>query len=172
MTEAVPRFGKPTVIHEDHDLSTFDCGEAVLDDWLRKRALANLHLGASRTYVVCRSQSREVVAYYSLAMGNLSNREATGSMRRNMPNLIPAVVIGRLAASQSCQGFGLGGALLSDAVMRSRQAAQHVATRLVIVHAISAAAEAFYLRHGFVRLPVETPTLAVDLYKLETLLLG
>jgi hypothetical protein len=39
----------------------------------------------------------------------------------------------------------------------------------VIVHAISPAAEAFYLHHGFARLPVETPMLAVDLVKLQKL---
>jgi hypothetical protein len=32
--------------------------------------------------------------------------------------------------------------------------------------AIAPAAEAFYLHHGFTRLPVETPTLALDLVKL------
>ena len=33
--------------------------------------------------------------------------------------------------------------------------------------AISTAAEAFYVRHGFTRLPLETPTLALDLVKLR-----
>jgi hypothetical protein len=44
-----------------------------------------------------------------------------------------------------------------------------VSARLVVVHAISPAAEAFYLHHGFTRLPVETPTLALDFVKLEKL---
>jgi hypothetical protein len=37
------------------------------------------------------------------------------------------------------------------------------------VHAISPAAEAFYLHHGLTRLPVETPTLALNLLKLQKL---
>jgi predicted GNAT family N-acyltransferase len=166
MSEPALRFDTPAVINEHHDLAKFDCGEDVLDEWLRKRALPNLHLGASRTYVVCLHASKEVVAYYSLAMGSLSNGEATGNMRRNMPNLIPAAVIGRLAVTRTCQGTGLGGSILNDAVMRSYWAAQQVAARLVLVHALSPAAETFYLRHGFVKLPVETPTLALDLKKL------
>jgi hypothetical protein len=36
-----------------------------------------------------------------------------------------------------------------------------VPARLVIVHAISPSAEAFYLHHGFTRLPVEAPALAL-----------
>jgi len=54
-------------------------------------------------------------------------------------------------------------------VLRAQRASAEVAARLVIVHAISPAAEAFYLRHGFTRLPVETPTLALDLVKLQKL---
>ncbi|MCI0737299.1 MAG: hypothetical protein L0Y50_13690 [Beijerinckiaceae bacterium] len=42
-----------------------------------------------------------------------------------------------------------------------------VSARLVIVHAISPAAQSFYLHHGFTRLPVETPALALDLVKLQ-----
>jgi hypothetical protein len=49
------------------------------------------------------------------------------------------------------------------------RASSDVSARLVIVHAISPAAEAFNLHHGFTRLPVETPTLALDLVKLQTL---
>ncbi|MGO9673440.1 MAG: hypothetical protein ACLPSF_04605, partial [Methylocella sp.] len=56
-----------------------------------------------------------------------------------------------------------------DAVGRSLRASSEVSARLVIVHAISPAAEAFYLHHGFTRLPVETPTLALDLVKFQKL---
>jgi hypothetical protein len=59
------------------------------------------------------------------------------------------------------------GALLAAAVPRSERAAAEGSARLVIVYAISPAAEAFYLRHGFTRLPVEAPTLALDLVKLR-----
>jgi GNAT superfamily N-acetyltransferase len=100
-------------------------------------------------------------------MGQILADEATGSMRRNMPKFIPAVVLGRLAIDRAWQGKGLGRALLADAVQRSLRASAEVSARLVIVHAISPAAEAFRLRHGFSRLPVETPTLALDLVKLR-----
>lgn len=170
MSEPAPRFTRSVVIDDNHDLRSFDCGEAVLDDWLRKRARQNLHLGASRTYVVCPENSQEVVAYYSLSMGSILNRQATGSMRRNMPAVIPAVMIGRLAVTRTWQGTGLGGAILRDAVLRSARAAEEVSARLVIVHALTPAAEAFYLRHGFVTLPAETPTLALDLKKLASLI--
>ena len=77
--------------------------------------------------------------------------------------------LGRLAIDRAWQGKGLGRALLADVVRRSQRAGAEVSARLVIVHAISPAAEAFYLHHGFTRLPGEAPTLALDLLKLQKL---
>lgn len=90
-------------------------------------------------------------------------------MRRNMPRQIPAVTLGRLAINRAWQGKGLGRALLADVVRRSLRAGKEVSARLIIVHAISPAAEAFYLHHGFTRLPGEAATLALDLLKLQKL---
>ncbi len=161
--------GAPVLLTQAHDASAFDSGEPVLDDWLRRRAWNNLLTAASRTYVVCPEDSRGIVGYFALSMGQILAHQATGAMRRNMPKFIPAVVLGRLAIGRAWQGKGLGRALLADAVRRSQLASAEVSARLVIVHAISSAAEAFYLHHGFARLPVETPTLALDLVKLGRL---
>jgi GNAT superfamily N-acetyltransferase len=154
------------LLTEAHDASGFDSGEAVLDDWLRKRAFSNQQMAASRTYVVCPTGTLTVIGFFALSMGQILAQEVTGSMRRNMPKFIPAVVLGRLAISRDWQGRGLGRALLTDVVARAQLASAEVSARLVIVHAISPAAEAFYLRHGFTRLPGDRPTFALDLVKL------
>ena len=167
MSSARLPFDAPVLLTQAHDLSLFDSGEKVLDDWLRHRAFDNLQLAASRTYVVCPSGTSRVAGYYALSMGQILAQEATGAMRRNMPKSIPAVLLGRLAVDRAWQGKGLARALLADVVRRSLRASNEVSARLVIVHAISPAAEAFYLHHGFTRLPVETPTLAIDLVKLQ-----
>ncbi|MGB8843744.1 MAG: GNAT family N-acetyltransferase [Aliidongia sp.] len=169
VTDAAPRFDAPVLLTEAHDSSTFDSGEPVLDDWLRRRALSNLQMAASRTYVVCPTETMQVAGYSALSMGQILAQEATGAMWRNMPKRSPAVTLGRLAIDRAWQGKGLGRALLADAVGRSMRAGREVSARLVIVHAISPAAEAFYLHHGFTRLPVETPTLALDLVKFQKL---
>ncbi len=167
MSNAPPSFDAPVLLTEGHDGTAFDSGEPVLDEWLRRRAWNNLLTAASRTYVVCPTGSFRVVGYFALSMGQILAHEASGSMRRNMPKFIPAVVLGRLAIDRAWQGKGLGRALLADAIQRSLRASAEVSARLVIVHAISPAAEAFYLHHGFTRLPVETPTFALDLVKLR-----
>lgn len=160
------RYTRPVALDEHHDLTAFVSGEDVLDRWLRERALENRVQGASRTYVTCPSGTRRVVGYYALAMGSILAAEVPGSVRRNMPRAIPAVVLGRLAIDRDHQGRGLGQSLLQDAVNRTVRAAQEISARLLIVHALSKAAEDFYERHGFVRLPVDTPTLALDLKKI------
>ncbi len=167
MTDPAPLFDPPVLLTEGHDGSSFDSGEQVLDDWLRQRAWNNLQVAASRTYVLCPAGSRQIVGFFALSMGQILAHEVTGSMRRNMPRQIPAVTLGRLAIDRRWQGQGLGRALLADVVRRALRASDEVIARLVIVHAISPAAEEFYLHHGFTRLPVETPTFALDLLKIQ-----
>jgi GNAT superfamily N-acetyltransferase len=155
----------PTLLQDTHNLTSFNSGEPVLDEWLQRRALNNLESGASRTYVICPKATQNVIGYFSLSMGQILASEVAGSMRRNMPNKIPAVVLGRLAIDLSWQGKGAGRALLAEVMRRSLRASEEVSARLVIVHAISPAAENFYIHHGFTRLPVEAPMLAMDLLK-------
>ena len=163
------QFTPPVPLTIKHDTDDFCSGEETLDIWLRERALDNMAVSASKTYVVCPSGSRKVIGYYAICMGQIFNQEVIGSMRRNMPRQIPAVILARLAIDEKWQGKGLGKSLLQDAVQRSARAAQEVSARLLIVHTISAAAEAFYSHYGFTRLPTETPTYALDLVKFANL---
>lgn len=166
MTNAKINLSAPVPLTAQHDLEDFKSGETILDDWLRERALNNMETAASKTYVICPLHSRKVIGFYALCMGQILNQEVTGAMRRNMPRHIPAIILGRLAIDRIWQGKGVGSGMLHDAVQRSIRAAREVSARLLIVHAISPAAEAFYLHYGFTKLPVETPTLALDLVKI------
>lgn len=162
-------FTAPAPLTEHHDLSGFESDEPVLNDWLRQRARRNMKSAATKTYVICPAESPTVIGYYALCMGQIIATDVTGAMRRNMPNHIPAVLLGRLAIHHEWQGKGLGGYLLRNAVARTRRAAREIPARLIVVHAVSPAAEAFYEHYGFTRLPVEAPTLALDLGKLAKL---
>ena len=87
-------FTAPEVIGPHHLLQDFNSGEAILDEWLKTRALENLALAASRTYVSCFTGSKKVAGFYALSMGSIIGSDATGAMRRNMPKLIPAIILG------------------------------------------------------------------------------
>ena len=152
----------PEPLNAEHDIATFDCGESSLSDWLRRRAHANQGAGASRTYVVADDRMR-VLGYYALAAGAVSHVQATGAIRRNMPEPIPVLVLGRLAVDRSQQGRALGAALLKDAVLRTLAVASEIGVRASLAHAVNETAKAFYLRHGFVDSPVDALTVMLRL---------
>jgi predicted N-acetyltransferase YhbS len=151
----------PEKLTEAHEVSAFDCGEPSLDDWLKKRALANQYSGASRTYVV--TAGGRVVGYYALATGAIDSAAAPGRVRRNMPDPIPVMVLGRLAVDTACKGHHLGAALLRDAILRTMQAADIAGIRAILVHAVSGSAKAFYERCGFMPSPLNPMTLMITL---------
>jgi GNAT superfamily N-acetyltransferase len=149
----------PEKLTATHDLSRFESGEPELDDWLRRRAIPNEEHGASRTYVVC--AGRRVIGYYALAAGAADHAIAPGRIRRNMPNPIPVMVIGRLAIDLQFQGQGIGSALLRDAILRTVQAAEIAGIRAILVHAMSENAKSFYEKWGFIPSPVDPMTLMI-----------
>lgn len=151
----------PEPLSDDHQTESFDSGETVLDDWLRRRARANQTSGASKTYVVC--EERRVVAYYALASGAIAQAGVTGRFRRNMPDPIPVVVLARLAVDRNRQGRGLGRALFRDGARRVAHAADTIGIRGIVVHAISEEARKFYIALGFEPCPAEAMTLVVTL---------
>jgi len=157
MSRRLGRISVPQKLSPDHDLSHFHCGEPILDDWLRRRALANEESGASRTYVVC--EGNRVVGYYALAAGAVSHAGAPGRVRRNMPDPVPVMVLGRLAVDESLQGQDIGRGLLRDAVLRVVQAADIAGVRAILVHAISERAKQFYEKQGFIPSPLDPLTL-------------
>ena len=106
----------PEPLDAQHRIDDFDCGSQSLNDWLRKHALRNQSSGASRTFVV--RDGERVIAYYALASSAVALDTATGRLRRNMPDPVPVVVLGRLAVDVAYQGHGLGRALLQDAGRR------------------------------------------------------
>lgn len=150
---------QPLSIH--HQLDRFESGEPSLDDWLKRRALKNQANGASRTYVICKNET--VIGYYCLAAGAMGHTEAPSAMRRNRPNPIPVLVLGRLAIHKDHQQQGLGTALLRDAILRSLQAAEIAGVTALLVHALSEDAKRFYRSRGFIESPIKPMTMCLML---------
>ena len=107
-----------------------------------------------------------VVAYYALASGAVTSTDATGRFRRNMPDPIPVVVLGRLAVDQTLHGKGFGRSLVRDADMRVIQAADAIGIRGMTVHALSDEAKAFYDKVGFEPSPLDPHLLMITLIDL------
>ncbi|WP_310386444.1 GNAT family N-acetyltransferase [Roseateles sp.] len=143
-------------------LDGFDCGETMLDDWLKRRAISNQFSGTSRTFVVA-DQDGRVVGYYAVAAGAVAHQLASSAVRRNMPDPVPVLVLARLAVDRRAQGIQLGGALLQDAVKRALAVAENAGVRALLVHALHERAGAFYAHYGFQPSPVHPLTLMLRL---------
>ena len=148
----------PEPLTSSHQIESFACGESVLDDWLKRRALGNQSSGASRTFVVV-DDAQHVMGYYALAAGAVAHQEAPRSIRHNMPDPVPVLILARLAVDVRAQGLKLGSALLQDALQRCMMVAQHTGVRALLVHALNDKARRFYESYGFVASPVHVMTL-------------
>jgi GNAT superfamily N-acetyltransferase len=134
-------------IEPDDTAADFDCGHLDLNDYLRRRAWSNHRHGASRCYVAVTSD--QLLGYYALAVGDIARRSAPGPIRRNRPDPIPAIILTRLAVDVTAQGQGLGAGLLKDALTRAQAASSIIGARVLVVHAIDAAARDFYRHFDF-----------------------
>ncbi|BAU63312.1 hypothetical protein STA3757_06750 [Stanieria sp. NIES-3757] len=142
-------YSPPQRISSEHIITDFDCGEESLNEWLKKRALKNDVADASRTYVVC--CDNVVVAYYSLHLGCVQHSEAVGKIKRNMPDPIPAIVLGRLAVDVNHQGQGLAHDLMKDMFLRAIAVSDLAGTKAVLVKALNDKVSTFYQSFGFIQ---------------------
>ena len=145
-------------LREHHDSTVFDSGNVDLDHWLRDHAL---HAGATNTgrTFIWHSGDGVVVAYFTLAAHLVARGSLTTRTGRGCPNVIPAILLARLALDGSLQGQGLGAELLWDALSRAVAANRQAAARLVVVDAIDERAASFYEHFGFEPIPGNPPRL-------------
>ncbi len=137
-------------------MSNFDCGYADLNAWLVKQA-ATSEGKTARTIIV--AAGNRVVAYYCLAAGSIARTELpSAKLRRNVPDQVPVVVIGRLAVDLKFQGKGFGRGLLKDAILRALTASESLGIRAIVVHAVDDKAAAFYKKFGFINSPTNALT--------------
>lgn len=155
-------YSAPTPLEDAHRLDDFACDDSPLEIWLKRRARRNHSSGASRVFVVTVDDGL-VVAYYALSAGSVARAAAPGRVSRNMPEPIPAIVLGRLAVHRDHGGRGLGAGLLRDAVLRTQRLSQDLGVRALLCHAVDERARAFYLHHGFLVSPIEPLTLMLPL---------
>ena len=158
----------PSPITADIELADFDCGELSLNEWLRKRALKNHLTGASRCFVLCSENT--VIGYYSLSAGAISHEATPKSMRRNMPDPLPVLLLGRLAVYKRYHNKGIGQALLRDAMIRAVNVSGNAGIFAILVHALNDQAKQFYLSRGFVESPLQPMTLMMTIETVRSIL--
>lgn len=141
----------PEPLEKRHRLDDFDCGEAALDEWLRRHGRSAHAAGSARVFVATLEDGETVVGYYALAAAQVEPEAATARALKGQPRArpVPAVLLARLAVHRDHQRAGLGRSLLRDVMLRCLDAADAIGARVLLVHAKHATAKEWYLRYGF-----------------------
>lgn len=146
---------RPRPIEPTDETADFDSGAASLDRYLAHRAVANHAACVARCYVCTDGNTHRVIGYYTLSAVAIEHRDLHGRARRNTPNPVPAVLLGRLAVDREAQGTGLGRHLVRNAILSTLTAAERIGVRLLLVHALHDDAAAFYRELGFRTSPTD-----------------
>lgn len=134
-----------------HDRSGFDCGVAVLNEYLQRYADQQRRRGVSSVFVLTDSESpRCILGYYTLSAAEVESGSLSPTEQKRLPRYpVPCFRLGRLAVDRRQKGRGLGRLLLGCALDRCLMAREQVAAYALLVDAKDEAARQFYLHHGF-----------------------
>ncbi len=138
----------------EHDRESFDCGEPTLDSYIRRQASQDIRRRVARTFVALGENPETIAGYYTLSAASFEKEEMPPKLAKRLPHYpVPAAVLGRLAVARSCQGSGLGEALLIDAAKRVVYASDTIGVYAIIVDVLNDSARSFYQRYGFQTFP-------------------
>jgi GNAT superfamily N-acetyltransferase len=151
MAEVTP----PRPLSEQDDRSSFDCGRDSLNAWLRHHAWHNQASGGSRTNVLCDLGTGAIVGYVTLSAAQIEREFLAKAQRRNMPDPVPATLLGQLAVARAYQGQGHARSLLLFALTTALRASREIGSFGVVTHPIDEHVRRFYRRWGFEDVPFD-----------------
>ena len=143
------------LLNKKHNRTDFDCGNDLLNHYLQSQAGQDIKRKLSACFVLANDRTT-IQGFYTLSNNSIPLNLLPEAIRKRLPEsyaAIPATLLGRLAIDINHQGKGLGEILLIDALQRSYEASQQIASFAVIVDPIDKQAEDFYKKYDFLKLP-------------------
>ena len=159
-------------INRKHDREAFDCGEEVLNDFLRRYARKSHELGGAKTFLaIADNDNKTVLGFYSLCPAAIEYSRTPDIARRGLArHEVPGFRLARLAVDRSLQGKGLGGQLLLAAGRRCLLASAEVGGVVLAIDAKSDRAAKWYASYGAVPLLDAPLSLVLPLATIEAAL--
>lgn len=137
-------------IRRNHLRDSFDCGNAELNEFLRRYARQSEDLAIARTFVAVKPKDLVVRGYYTLRTGQVEITSLPPAETKGFPKYpVPIIHLARLAVDKMAQGRRLGETLLLDALEKELVVSRSVAAFAIEVIAIDDSARSFYLKYGF-----------------------
>ena len=123
-------------ISKRRDRASFDCGEPVLNDFLRRHARQSHDKGAAKTFLAISNLDGAILGFYTLCPASLSYARVPEIIRKGLARHdVPVFRLGRLAVDRTVQGKGLGGQLILAAGRRCLLAAAEVGGVAMLIDA-------------------------------------
>ncbi len=148
-----------------HDRKAFDCGEPLLNDFLRTKAAKHQTQRVSRSFVLTDEvEPARILGFYTLSNSQIARGQLSADAAKALPrHPIPAVMLARLAVDRTQQGRRYGRWLLMDAIKRCALVGQQTGVYALLVDAKNDAAKRFYQRFGFTEIANRPMTLYLPL---------
>jgi ribosomal protein S18 acetylase RimI-like enzyme len=136
---------------QKHDFDAFDCGEAMLNRYLREQAGQDMRRHYAALFVAV-DKSGGVNGFYTLSSTSIALDMLPEKIRKRLPKYphVPGIRLGRLAVDVSMQRQRIGTELIANAALRSLN--NVAAWAVMVVDAKNERAVAFYGKIGFAKL--------------------
>ncbi len=145
---------------DDHDRQHFDCGEPVLDRYLREVAGQHARRDLARTFVLIEQAApARILGYFTLTICTVDASNMPSDLARKLRHTLPGVKLGRLAFDRSEHGKGYGTRLLMRSLAETVAIADRAGSYALFVDAKHDGVVPFYRAFGFIALPSQPLTL-------------
>jgi len=137
-------------IAKRHNRDAFDCGDAALNEFLRRYARQAHDYGGAKTFlVVPDDDTTRVLGFYSVSPASVGFSRTPDVVKRGLARHdVPAFRLGQLAVDRSMQRRELGGQLLLAAGRRCLRASQEVGGVALLIDAKNEAVAGWYASYG------------------------
>ena len=137
-------------IGKRHDREAFDCGDAALNEFLRRYARKSHEVGGAKTFLaIDDTGNKTILGFYSLCPASVEYARTPEIIRRGLARYdVPAFRLARLAVDLKVQGHGLGGQLLLSAGKRCLLASAEVGGVAMLIDAKNEMVAAWYASYG------------------------
>ena len=154
------------VLRSPRKHKSFDCGDAPLNNYLKKHAWANQEKSSIGVMYVAIDEAapRTVLGYFTIAMSSVRRDAFPKKYVRGLPNYdLPLILLARLAVDQRFAGKGIGHALISEAFRISLRVSAEVGCRCIITDAYRDRMS-WYARYGVVPIEGSAPEAAQKMF--------
>jgi len=144
------------LLNKSHDRDGFDCGNDLLNLFLKQTARQHAKHGISRTYVLVDEASvtpKPILGFFALNICQIDSSILAPQEAKRLPREVSGLRLGRLAVAKRNQRQGLGKILLAAAMNRFIEIYSVAGGIGIFVDAKDQDAKRYYEQFGFFAMP-------------------